>query len=133
MTSGRLAGVRVLLVDDHADTAETLALALRGAGADVEMATMARDALEAMKSFRPHVLVSDLAMPVVDGYALIEKVRSLPQGQGSKVPALAVTAHAYPPLLERSLRMGFNAWLAKPVEPDALIDAVARLAKTAVP
>jgi CheY-like chemotaxis protein len=123
----RLTGVRVLLVDDHVDTIETLALALQTQGAQVRLASMATEALEALRDFHPHVLVSDLAMPVVDGYALIEKVRALPADQGGRIPALAVTAHAYTPLLDRATRMGFTDTLAKPVEPSTLIEAVARL------
>ena len=121
--------LRVLVVDDHRDTLDTLAITLQSQGAEVKAASMARDAFEMLREFRPHVLVSDLAMPALDGYALIEKIRGLPAGEGGRTPALAVTANAYPQLLDRSLRMGFDEWLAKPVEPRALVAAVARLAR----
>ena len=124
-----LDGIRVLIVDDHRDTLDLLSMTLSSRGATVQVAAMAHEALAILGAFRPHVLVSDLAMPAVDGYALIEKLRGMAAEQGGRTPALAVTANAYGPLLERSLRMGFDEWLAKPVEPEQFVQAVARLAK----
>ena len=131
MTSRPLDGIRVLIVDDHRDTLDLLSLTLSAQGATVQVAAMAREALDLLGGFRPHVLVSDLAMPAFDGYALIEKVRGMAVEQGGRTPALAVTAHAYGPIVDRSLRMGFDEWLAKPVEPQQFVEAVARLAKRA--
>jgi PAS domain S-box-containing protein len=128
-----LVGMRVLAVDDDADTLEMLSLFLRRAGAEVAGAATADAALEALGRFRPDVLVADIAMPEVDGYELLRRVRALGAERGGLTPAVAVTAYAGEADRARALRSGFQAHLPKPVEPDALIQAVASLAGTAAP
>ena len=76
---------------------------------------------------RPDVLVSDIGMPDEDGYALIRKVRAR-EGGGKRLPAVALTAYARRQDSERALAAGYQAHLAKPVDPDTLIGAVARAA-----
>jgi PAS domain S-box-containing protein len=129
----RLVGMRVLAVDDDADTLEMLTLFLRRAGAEVASAASAAAALETLESFRPDVLVADIGMPEVDGYELLRRVRALLPDRGGLTPAIALTAYAGEPDRVRALRSGFQAHLPKPVEPDALIDAVTDLAGTAAP
>jgi CheY-like chemotaxis protein len=125
--------MRVLAVDDDEDTLEMLSLFLRRAGAEVAAAASAAAALEALERFRPDVLVADIGMPEVDGYELIRRVRALGAERGGSTPAVALTAYAGENDRARALRSGFQAHLPKPVEPDALIDAVTNLAGTAAP
>ncbi|MFL6255458.1 MAG: ATP-binding protein [Pyrinomonadaceae bacterium] len=129
----QLVGMRVLAVDDDPDTLEMLWLFLRRAGAEVATAASATAALEALERFRPDVLVADIGMPEVDGYELIRRVRALGAERGGLTPAVALTAYAGEADRARALRSGFQAHLPKPVEPDALVNAVTNLAGRAAP
>jgi CheY-like chemotaxis protein len=120
-----LGGVRVLLVDDDADSLELVGMALKDAGASVTSVRSAREALAARGPF--DVIVSDIGMPEVDGYSLVRRIRS--RDQGADVPALALTAYAREVDAERALRAGFQEHLAKPVEHGKLLDSVKRWAK----
>ena len=126
--SERLRGVRVLVVDDEEDTRDLLATALGHAGAEVETVATAAEALEALRARRPDVLVCDIGMPGVDGYALLAQVRSLTPEEGGLVPAVALTAYARPDDRRRALSAGYQVHLAKPVDPDGLISVVAQMA-----
>ncbi|HEX8560416.1 MAG TPA: PAS domain S-box protein [Pyrinomonadaceae bacterium] len=123
-----LVGLRVLLVDDDEDTLEMLSLFLRRAGAEVTAVASAVAALGALERVRPDVVVADIGMPGVDGYELIRRARSLGAERGGLTPAVALTAYAGEADRARALRSGFQAHLAKPVEPDALIGAIVNLA-----
>ena len=127
----RLAGLRVLVVEDHDDTREFIATVLGQYGAEVTTATSARTALPAFERAKPHVLVSDVAMPGEHGYSLIQVVRALPQERGGRVPALALTAYVRPEDREQALAAGYNEHLAKPIDPLDLANAVAQLAERA--
>jgi two-component system CheB/CheR fusion protein len=126
-----LAGIRVLVVDDHDDTREFVATVLGQYGAEVTTATSVRTAVAAFERAKPHVLVSDIAMPGEHGYSLIQTVRALPLEQGGRVPALALTAYVRPEDRERVLAAGYTQHLAKPIDPVALATAVAYLAEHA--
>jgi signal transduction histidine kinase/ActR/RegA family two-component response regulator len=123
-----LSGVRVLVVDDEADTREVMVSALEMRGAVVTPARSAHDAISALGRDEFDVLLADIAMPDQDGYELIQSVRSLPTARASRIPAAAVTAFASDGDRERALAAGFQLHLAKPVQPDALACAVATLA-----
>ncbi len=123
-----LEGVRVLLVDDEADARELLTTLLERCGAHVKAAASADEALASLDLSEPDVLVSDIAMPGEDGYALIEKVRSRDAGQGRWLPAVALTAYARDEDRARALAAGYQLHVAKPVTPPALVRAVAALA-----
>ncbi|HSF41223.1 MAG TPA: ATP-binding protein, partial [Thermoanaerobaculia bacterium] len=126
-----LAGVRVLVVDDHPDARDLVRRVLEERKADVATVSSAAEALAALRLSPPDVLVSDLGMPDEDGYGLIRAVRALPPDQGGAVPAAAVSALARPEDRERALLAGFQMHLAKPVEPAELVAAVAKLAERA--
>jgi len=128
-----LVGMRVLAVDDDADTLEMLLLFLRRAGAEAAGAASTAAALEALERFRPDVLVADIGMPGADGYELLRRVRAFPPERGGHTPAVALTAYAGEADRARALRSGFQAHLPKPVAPDALVKTVANLAGTAAP
>jgi signal transduction histidine kinase/DNA-binding response OmpR family regulator len=122
-----LAGLRVLLVDDNADTLEVLRQTLAAHRMDVRVATNVRDALTLLETVRPHVLVSDIAMPGEDGYDFIDYVRRRGPERGGAVPALALTAHARAEDQARALAAGFQRHAAKPIDPDEFVHAVASL------
>jgi CheY-like chemotaxis protein len=122
-----LSGVRVLVVDDDGDARELLRTVLEASAAVVMAAGSAAEALESLERGRPDVLVSDIAMPGDDGYALIRKVRALPPEYGGRVPAVAVTAHARTEDRTRAILAGFQLHVSKPVEPAELVAVVASL------
>jgi signal transduction histidine kinase/ActR/RegA family two-component response regulator len=124
-----LLGVNVLLVDDDSDTLTLMTTALTRRQANVTAVSSAGEAIRAITTKRPDVLVSDIAMPDEDGYGLIEKVRRLENGATQSIPAVAITAYAKEEDRERALSAGFQIYLAKPVEMAELISVVARAAK----
>jgi len=126
-----LNGVRVLLVDDEADIRELMVATLEAAGAAVMAAGSADEALGVLKEREVDVLLADIAMPERDGYDLIRAVRATPSARVSKTPAAAVTACARDDERVRALSAGFQLHVPKPVEPDALVSAVASLVATA--
>jgi PAS domain S-box-containing protein len=123
--AGKLGGVRVLVVDDEHDTREILSVMLTRYGAEIRTAGSAAEAMEVFGQWRPDVLVSDIGMPVEDGYVLIKKIRALPPENGADVPAIALTAYASAQDKKNALAAGFQRHLAKPVEPVALAKNVA--------
>jgi CheY-like chemotaxis protein len=127
-----LRGVRVLAVDDDPDTLEFLCFVLEREGALVTCVDRSETALQRLKeaspSSRPHVLISDLAMPKKDGAWLIREVRALPGERGGTVPALALTAFTSQATAEQLEEAGFQKRLTKPMDPDALVRAVRDLA-----
>ena len=123
-----LQGLRVLVVEDEPLTREALTALLTQAGAEVGASASAAHALEVLRNWKPSVLVADIAMPDEDGYTLLRKVRALGREEGRDVPVLALTAHARPEDRERALAAGFQAYLAKPVDPPTLLEAIAELA-----
>ena len=120
-----LTGVRVLVVDDQHDARELVRYVLEERGAEVTTATSAGDALHELADRCFDVLVADIGMPEQDGISLIRAVRSLPETRGGRMPAIAVTAYATVRERDEALRAGYNWHLAKPVEPNQLIAAVA--------
>lgn len=124
----RLDGVRVLVVDDAPYVREIVAEILTEGGAKVTAVGCAEEALAALQSERPDVLLSDLAMPGRGGYWLIGQVRALPPERGGVTPAAALTAYTSPEHRASVLRAGFQLHVEKPVALEALISAVAILA-----
>jgi CheY-like chemotaxis protein len=124
----RLTGVRVLIVDDEPDARELLKRILSEFEAEVETVSSATEALPLVERVHPDVLVSDIGMPEVDGYELIRAVRLLPADDGGQTPALALTAFARSEDRQRALLAGYQAHVAKPIEPSELITTIASLA-----
>lgn len=123
-----LDGLRILLVDDEADSRDLLNLVIESCGAQVTAASSAAEAFELIKGERFDVLVSDIGMPDEDGFSLIKRIRQLPDEEGGNVPAIALTAYARAEDRVQALRAGFQMHIAKPVEPDELVVAAANLA-----
>jgi signal transduction histidine kinase len=126
-TSSMLAGIRLLVVDDEPGARELIANVLQGYGAEVCLAESGQAALTKLFEQRPHVLVADLGMPGMDGYALIEQVRALDPDFGGQTPAIAVTGYASPLDRLRALQAGYQNHVAKPVEPQELAIVIASL------
>jgi PAS domain S-box-containing protein len=122
-----LAGVRVLFVDDDPDARELVSMALELRGADVTAVASVREALEALDHLPPDLLVSDIGMANEDGYDLIRQVRGRDTARGGDVPAVALTAYARAEDRRRTLAAGYQAHVAKPIEPDELARVMARL------
>lgn len=123
-----LDGIDVLVVDDDADSLELVREALGQAGASVRAVRSAKEAMEAIAASVPGIFISDIAMPDEDGYSLIRRIRALPEAAGGRVRAAALTAFAFPEDKEQAHRAGFDDFLAKPIAPWELVEAVARLA-----
>jgi PAS domain S-box-containing protein len=123
-----LAGITVLAVDDEADARHLLKRVLEGCGAKVFLAGSSREGLDLVQSERPDMIVSDIGMPVEDGYEFIRKVRLLAFEDGGRTPAAALTAFARAEDRTRALRAGYQTHVAKPVEPTELTAVVASLA-----
>ncbi|MBD2448223.1 response regulator [Nostoc sp. FACHB-152] len=118
-----LRNIKVLVVDDETDTREFTALLLEQYGATVIAVSSAAEALVALTQSRPDVLLSDIAMPDVDGYMLIQQVRTLlPQGQ--QIPAIALTAYAGEMNQQQALKAGFQKHISKPIEAKKLVQAI---------
>ncbi|MBW4561038.1 MAG: response regulator [Mojavia pulchra JT2-VF2] len=124
-----LEGVKVLIVDDDADTREFLAFFLEQQGAIITIAASANEALTAMEQSKPDLLLSDLGMPDVDGYTLLRKVRAMPAHQGGQIPAIALTAYAAETTQRQVFAAGFQRHIAKPADPCKLVAAIAALVK----
>jgi PAS domain S-box-containing protein len=122
-----LAGVTVLVVDDESDARQVLTHILADSGATVVTAESGPAALSLVDQQAPHVIVSDIGMPGMDGYELLRRIRGLP-GDGAAAPAIALTAYARPKDRLNALRAGYVAHLAKPADPSQLIATVAAAA-----
>jgi PAS domain S-box-containing protein len=121
--NSHLKGVKILLVDDEPDTRETLTRLLESAGATIHVAPSAIRAIEIASEFWPDIVISDLAMPEMDGYELIKILK----GSTHQVPVIALSAYAAPSDIQRTLEAGFDKHLAKPINSTDLIKTVRKL------
>jgi CheY-like chemotaxis protein len=128
---GKLLNTRVLIVDDDRETLEVMRVILDSHGAQTAVAPNAAEGLAVLRAIRPEVILSDIAMPHEDGYEFLRKVRSLPADQGGQTPAVAVSAHVYTLDRERAFDAGFQAFLAKPINPGVLVECVKRMVERA--
>ena len=131
-----LATIRVLLIEDEPDSRDLARAALMRFGADVAAVSSSAEAvttiLSASPDTLPHVVVSDIGMPVEDGFVFIRQLRSLSPERGGRIPAVTVTGYSAPADVDRALAAGFQMHLSKPVDPLALIEAVAKLSRDSV-
>jgi PAS domain S-box-containing protein len=123
-------GVRVLIVEDDPQTRDILAAVLERAGFSYRVATRASEALSVLDDWHPDVIVSDIGMPDMDGYEFARQLRARPAAQGGHIPALAVSAFPRSEDRELALRSGYQAHIAKPVQPADLVKAIAELTGT---
>jgi PAS domain S-box-containing protein len=122
-----LQNLRILVVDDEADTRDVISMMLRQEGAIALTAASARAARDVFCRFQPMILLSDISMPEEDGYSLITWVRSLSRLEGGTIPAIALTAFARQQDRDRALEEGFHEHIPKPIEPSNLVNTIVRL------
>ncbi|MFB2768085.1 ATP-binding protein [Pelatocladus sp. BLCC-F211] len=121
--------LRVLVVDDEADTRKWISTVLQECGAEVIAVGSTGEALASLVKFRPDVLVSDISMPDEDGYTLIRKIRELEPEMGGRIPAVALTGYARIEDCRQAIAAGFQLHVAKPVRAAELIAVVASLGR----
>ncbi|MEH1788550.1 ATP-binding protein [Nostoc sp.] len=122
-----LSGIRVLVVDDDTYSRDFVAFVLEQDGAFAIAVSSADEALQTLAEIKPDVLVSDISMPYMDGYMLINQVRTLTPEQGGQIPAIALTAFARNDDQQEALNAGFQMHLPKPLNPEELIAAIIKL------
>jgi PAS domain S-box-containing protein len=120
---------RVLLVEDSRDTLEMLRLAFEARGYKTSACASAEEALSIAEAGQFDIIVSDIGLPRIDGYELIGRLRLMPHLR--QVPAIALTGYAGKSDVEAALGAGFDAHIAKPVDPSALAEQIAQLVKRA--
>jgi PAS domain S-box-containing protein len=125
----RLHGLKLLLVEDDRDSAVIVRTILEHAGATVDYVACGADALSRLKEQKYDLMVSDIGMPEMDGYGLIRRVREMEDGAVKNIPAIALTAFAHKDDRQEALSAGYQLHIAKPVAPEDLTRAVARVAK----
>jgi PAS domain S-box-containing protein len=125
-----LTGIRVLTVDDDPDARELLTVLLTEYGATVLTVASAAEVLANLESFQPDVLVSDIGMPGMDGYSLIQQIRTLTPEKGGQIPAIALTAYARVDDYQQAITSGYQRHVTKPLDPEELVQAVVALAQT---
>jgi PAS domain S-box-containing protein len=123
IAGNELAGCEILIVDDDREGRDMLRAVLRQAGANVAAAESAAHAFAELEKHRPDLIITDIAMPHVDGLALVRELQQRPQFEGVKVIALT----AFPRAAVNLERSGFRAYLVKPIEPAELIEVAARV------
>ncbi len=125
-----LRGLRILAVDDEADSREYLRRLLVEQGAEIVSVASAADAVDVLSRDSPHfnLLISDIGMPDVDGYELLRRVRALGHARGGGVPAIALTAFARSEDRTRAMLAGYQVHISKPIEPQELVATVSSLA-----
>ncbi|NDJ24883.1 response regulator [Nostoc sp. B(2019)] len=129
-TASPLTGIQILLVDDNADTRDFFSFVLEEFGALVTAVASANEALQALAQSKPDILLSDIGMPEMNGYMLIEQVRALETKEGrQQIPAIALTAYAGEMNQQQTLTAGFQQHIAKPVAPEELLTAIFNLVK----
>lgn len=123
----RFSGIEILVIDDEIDSLNILTLVFEQEGAEVRTAASAKEALNIFNKSTPDLIISDIGMPGIDGYTLITEIRALPQGK--KLPAIALSAYAGDVDRQRSLNVGFQEHLNKPVDIYNLLNVTLDLLK----
>jgi CheY-like chemotaxis protein len=126
MPDTRLKSIKVVAVDDNADSRELLKIILRQSSAQAVVVGSAREALATITNVHPDILISDLGMPEMDGYELLKNVRRL-DPELRQLPVIAFTAATRYEDLASTRRAGFQAHLAKPVDPGKLVKTIMEL------
>lgn len=123
-----LEGLTILLVEDNEDAREMITLILKQYQAQIVAVESVREALKAYQREQPDILISDISMPLQDGYELIQEIRGS-QDSKSSLPAIALTAHASEEDREKAIAAGFDLHLPKPIDATQLIDSLLKLAR----
>ncbi|BAY26644.1 putative sensor protein [Calothrix sp. NIES-2100] len=122
-----LNGIHILVVDDDADSRNLIAFVLRQHQAKVTATASGKEALQALVQAIPDILISDIGMPEMDGYMLMQKIRASPQGKS--IPAIALTAYAGEVNQQKAIAAGFQRHIVKPVDPHAVVAITVELVR----
>jgi CheY-like chemotaxis protein len=122
-----LQGIQVLVVDDEADSRDFTAFVVEQTGASVRTAASGAEAIALLLQSQIDVLLSDIGMPEMDGYMLMQQIRELPPEQNGQLKAIALTAYAGDFNQQQALAAGFQQHISKPVEPKVLVEAITEL------
>jgi CheY-like chemotaxis protein len=122
-----LANLRVLVVDDEPDSREFVAFVVEQAGAEVTAVNSAIAALQMLSTTAFDMLLSDIGMPEMDGYALMREIRQLPDQRGGQILAIALTAYSGEINQQQALNAGFRDHVSKPADPSELVQRIAKL------
>ena len=125
-----LSGLKIMIVDDEADSRELLELTLKGLGAAITLADSASFALKAIEKEKFDLIISDIGMPDEDGFSLIKKIRNLPAERDRKIPAIALTAYARAEDRIKALQSGFQMHISKPINLNELTAVISSIAET---
>lgn len=127
-----LSGFKILIVDDEADSREVLQIFLEQTGAEVKSASSAKEAFQFLlesENELPDVIISDLAMPELDGFAMMARIREFSPKTGGNIPALALSAFTSKNDMQKAKDSGFQEYRTKPFDPDELIRVILALIK----
>ena len=124
MSPNRLINLTIVVVEDHDDARRYLGIFLDHLGANVVLARNGFEGLDAIKNSHPNMVLSDIAMPGMDGFELLHEIRALRPEAGGSVPVIAMTALVTYADRARILNAGFQACLPKPFTPDKLVEAI---------
>jgi len=124
MSPNCLSNLTIVVVDDHKDLRRYLGAFLGHLGANVAVAENAIEALEAVRKYRPNLVLSDISMPGRDGFGLLSDIRALGLDAGGNVPVIAMTALGTHVDRARILNAGFKAFLSKPFSPETFVEAI---------
>jgi CheY-like chemotaxis protein len=123
----QLTGCLILLVDDHKDFLDAIRLFLQLRRANVLAATAGQDGLDLVVKYHPKIIISDLAMPWMNGYELLERVRHLAPEQGGDAPVIALTGRSDAEERGKALKAGFARFLTKPVDLEQLVQEICKV------
>jgi len=121
-----LRGLRAMVIDDDPGVRDVVAVTLTKCGASVTVASSVKEAFNFLADFVPDVVVSDLAMPEIDGYEFIRRFRVLNRPKGETIPVVALTAYGSVQDRHRALEAGFDQYLAKPIDPAELVRTIVK-------
>lgn len=127
MSSKRLSHITIVVVDDNSDVRRFVGGFLAQSGAKIALAQSAIEGLEAIKTYRPDLVLSDISMPGRDGFDLLQDIRALAPDAGGSVPVIAMTALVTHLDGVRFLKAGFQAFLPKPFSPDKLVEIIQKV------
>ncbi|WP_052055674.1 PAS domain S-box protein [Myxosarcina sp. GI1] len=127
LTPTNLTGTKFLVVDDDADSRDMLLFILKAENAEVKAVASGSEAIEIFKEFKPHFLISDISMPEMNGYQLLQKIQSLSVELEIEVIAISLSAHATERDRQQSMEAGFARHINKPIDINAFIDLMVQL------
>ena len=127
VSSKPLSHITIVVVDDNSDVLRFVGAFLAHLGANIALARSATEGLEAIKTNRPDLVLSDISMPGRDGFDLLRDIRALAPDAGGSVPVIAMTALVTRLDGARFLSAGFQAFLPKPFHPDKLVETIQKV------